>query len=48
MIGLELCPFAGKHWDAGRVRLAVTAAASQEALLEAGGRFPEASRSDTH
>ncbi|MFK7819269.1 MAG: DUF1415 domain-containing protein [Planctomycetaceae bacterium] len=35
VIGLGLCPFAGKHWDAGRVRLVVTAATSQEALLQA-------------
>ncbi len=35
VIGLGLCPFARNHWDAGRVRLATTAAASQEALLEA-------------
>ena len=35
VIGLRLCPFAGDHWDAGRVRLTVTTAASQETLLEA-------------
>ena len=35
VIGLGLCPFAGAHWNAGRVRLAVTVAASQDDLLEA-------------
>lgn len=34
VLGLGLCPFAGEHWHAGRVRLAVTAAQSEPALLE--------------
>ncbi len=34
MLGLGLCPFAGEHWRAGRVRLTVTAATSERVLLE--------------
>jgi hypothetical protein len=34
VLGLGLCPFAGEHWDARRVRLTVTAAASEQELLE--------------
>lgn len=34
VLGLGLCPFAGEHWHAGRVRLTVTVAASEQALLE--------------
>lgn len=34
VLGLGLCPFAGEHWDAGRVRLAVTAATSERQLLD--------------
>ena len=34
VLGLGLCPFAGEHWHAGRVRLTVTAATSEQALLE--------------
>ncbi|MDA0589137.1 MAG: DUF1415 domain-containing protein [Planctomycetota bacterium] len=33
VIGLGLCPFAGEHWQAGRVRLAVTKATTQQTLL---------------
>lgn len=33
VIGLGLCPFAGEHWLAGRVRLTVTKATSQKTLL---------------
>ena len=35
VLGLGLCPFAGEHWHAGRVRLAVTEATSEKELLEA-------------
>ena len=35
VLGLGLCPFAGEHWHAGRVRLVVTEATSQEGVLEA-------------
>ena len=34
VLGLDLCPFAGEHWHAGRVRLTVTAAATEQVLLE--------------
>ena len=34
VLGLNLCPFAGEHWHAGRVRLTVTAAATEQVLLE--------------
>jgi hypothetical protein len=34
VLGLGLCPFAGEHWSAGRVRLTVTAATSERVLLE--------------
>jgi uncharacterized protein len=34
VLGLGLCPFAGEHWRAGRVRLAVTRAASEDLLLD--------------
>jgi hypothetical protein len=35
VLGLGLCPFAGEHWHAGRVRLVVTEVTSQEEVLEA-------------
>ena len=35
VLGLGLCPFAGEHWHAGRVRLVVTEATSEQELLEA-------------
>ncbi|MFT5323627.1 MAG: hypothetical protein ACI8P0_001477 [Planctomycetaceae bacterium] len=35
VLGLGLCPFAGEHWHAGRVRLVVTEATSEEEVLEA-------------
>lgn len=35
VLGLGLCPFAGEHWHAGRVRLIVTEATSEKELLEA-------------
>ena len=35
VLGLGLCPFAGEHWHAGRVRLAITEAISEEEVLEA-------------
>ncbi len=34
VLGLGLCPFAGEHWSAGRVRLTVTAATSERVLLQ--------------
>jgi hypothetical protein len=34
VLGLGLCPFAGEHWHAGRVRVVTTAAASESALLD--------------
>lgn len=34
VLGLNLCPFAGEPWHAGRVRLTVSAAASEQLLLE--------------
>ena len=34
VLGLGLCPFAAEHWHAGRVRLTVTPAAFEQALLE--------------
>jgi uncharacterized protein len=34
VLGLGLCPFAGEHWRAGRVRLTVTSAASGQLLLK--------------
>lgn len=34
VLGLNLCPFAGEHWHAGRVRLTVTQATSEQELLE--------------
>ena len=34
VLGLGLCPFAGEHWHAGRVRLIVTAAESEQVLLD--------------
>ena len=34
VLGLNLCPFAGEHWHAGRVRLTVTASESEQELLE--------------
>ena len=33
VLGLGLCPFASEHWHAGRVRLAVTTAATEQVLL---------------
>jgi uncharacterized protein len=38
VVGLNLCPFARRVSDAGRVRYAVTAAADGEALLQALGK----------
>lgn len=35
VLGLGLCPFAGEHWYAGRVRLAVTDATSEADVLDA-------------
>ena len=35
VLGLGLCPFAGEHWHAGRVRVAVTEATSEADVLEA-------------
>ena len=34
VLGLNLCPFAGEHWHAGRVRLTVSPATSEHELLE--------------
>jgi uncharacterized protein len=34
VLGLGLCPFAGEFWRAGRVRLTVTQATSEQELLE--------------
>jgi hypothetical protein len=34
VLGLGLCPFAAEPWHAGRVRLVVTPAVSEQALLE--------------
>lgn len=34
VIGLNLCPFAGRVFDSGRVRFVVSAAADEEALLQ--------------
>lgn len=34
VLGLGLCPFAGEPWHAGRVRLTVSTAASEQVLLE--------------
>jgi hypothetical protein len=33
VLGLGLCPFAGEHWHAGRVRMTVSNATSKEQLL---------------
>lgn len=35
VLGLGLCPFAGEHWHAGRVRLVVTDATSEANVLDA-------------
>jgi len=34
VLGLGLCPFAGEHWQAGRVRLTVSPAVNERDLLE--------------
>ena len=34
VLGLGLCPFAGEPWHAGRVRLTVSTATSEQVLLE--------------
>jgi len=34
VLGLGLCPFAGEHWQAGRVHLAVATAVNERELIE--------------